>query len=63
MSSQNSDTNVKTLTVSERDITSILAIINVAAQRGCFKPIEFKPVGELFDKFTELVSELRTNDE
>lgn len=44
----------KTYTVSSKDIQLMLSVVNVVSARGGFKPTEFKLVGELFEKLSEL---------
>lgn len=47
----------KTYTVTSKEIQVILSVIDVVSTRGCFKPGEFKLVGELFEKLTSLLKE------
>lgn len=47
----------KTYTVSSKYLQIMLSVINVVSARGGFKPNEFKLVGELFDKLSELSKE------
>tara|TARA_Y100000992_G_C21268611_1_gene495342 strand:+ start:1685 stop:1876 length:192 start_codon:yes stop_codon:yes gene_type:complete len=51
------DVSEKTYTLSEKDIQFILAVVNVVSARGGFKPSEFKPVGELYEKLESLTKE------
>jgi hypothetical protein len=44
----------KTYTVSSKDIQLILSVVNVVSARGGFKPTEFKIVGELFEKLSDI---------
>jgi len=44
----------KTYTVSSKDIQLILSVVNVVSARGGFKPTEFKLVGELFEKLSDI---------
>tara|TARA_R110002072_G_scaffold54902_3_gene143577 strand:- start:1695 stop:1904 length:210 start_codon:yes stop_codon:yes gene_type:complete len=47
----------KTYTVSSNDIQLMLSVVNVVSVRGGFKPTEFKQVGELFEKLSELTKD------
>lgn len=47
----------KTYTVSSKDVQLMLSVVNVVSARGGFKPIEFKLVGELFEKLSELTKD------
>lgn len=47
----------KTYTVTSKEIQVILSVIDVVSTRGGFKPSEFKLVGELFEKLTNLLKE------
>lgn len=47
----------KTYTVSSNDLQLILSLVNVVSARGGFKPTEFKLVGELFEKLSELTKD------
>jgi len=47
----------KTCTISYKDIQLVLTLVNVVSSRGGFKPAEFKLVGELFDKLSDLTKE------
>lgn len=47
----------KTYTVTSKEIQVILSVIDVVSTRGGFKPGEFKLVGELFEKLTNLLKE------
>lgn len=62
MSSNSSSTPVnvpedKMCTISYKDIQLVLTLVNVVSSRGGFKPAEFKLVGELFDKLSDLTKE------
>lgn len=47
----------KTYTVSSKDLQLMLSVVNVVSSRGGFKPTEFKLVGELFEKLSELTKD------
>tara|TARA_B100001758_G_scaffold41910_1_gene33078 strand:- start:16500 stop:16700 length:201 start_codon:yes stop_codon:yes gene_type:complete len=47
----------KTYTISYKDVQLLLTLVNVVSSRGGFKPAEFKLVGELFDKLSNLTKE------
>jgi hypothetical protein len=49
-----SNADDKTYVVSSKDVQIMLSVVNVVSARGGFKPTEFKPVGELFEKLSEL---------
>jgi hypothetical protein len=40
--------------LSEVDLTNILAIIDIAAQKGCFKASDMATVGQLYEKIQKL---------
>jgi|TARA_B100001142_G_scaffold330057_1_gene395930 hypothetical protein len=46
----------KTYTISYKDVQLLLTLVNVVSSRGGFKPAEFKLVGELFDKLSNLTA-------
>lgn len=52
-----SNTDDKTYTLSAKDVQLILSVVNVVSARGGFKPTEFKLVGELFEKLSELTKD------
>lgn len=52
----------KTYTLASREIQVILSVIEVVSTRGGFKPSEFKLVGELFEKLSELLKEDQKKD-
>jgi len=52
-----SKTDDKTYTVSSKDVQLMLSVVNVVSGRGGFKPAEFKLVGELFEKLSELTKD------
>ncbi len=52
----------KTYTVTSKEIQVILSVIDVVSTRGGFKPSEFKLVGELFEKLSELLKEDQKKD-
>ena len=41
-----------TVTVPINDVKLILSVIDVVAKRGGFSPMDFKAVGELFEKLS-----------
>jgi hypothetical protein len=47
----------KTYIVSSKDVQLMLSVVNVVSARGGFKPPEFKLVGELFEKLSELTKD------
>ena len=47
----------KTYIISHKDVQLLLTLVNVVSSRGGFKPAEFKLVGELFDKLSNLTKE------
>jgi hypothetical protein len=47
----------KTYNISSKDVQLMLSLINVVSSRGGFKPTEFKLVGELFEKLSELTKD------
>lgn len=47
----------KTYTVSSKDVSLMLSVVNVVSARGGFKPNEFKLVGELYEKLVEMTKE------
>jgi hypothetical protein len=47
----------KTCTISSKDVQIMLSVVNVVSARGGFKPTEFKLVGELFEKLSELTKD------
>lgn len=47
----------KTYIVSSKDVQLMLSVVNVVSARGGFKPTEFKLVGELFEKLSELTKD------
>ena len=47
----------KTYIVSSKDIQFMLSVVNVVSTRGGFKPTEFKLVGELFEKLSDLTKD------
>lgn len=47
----------KTYTVSSKDVSLMLSVVNVVSARGGFKPNEFKLVGELYEKLVEMKEE------
>lgn len=69
MSSSSSDLPVelpkedgKTYTLSSKDVQLMLTVLNVVSSRGCFKPVEFKPVGELFETLSQLTKDDEKKD-
>ena len=52
-----SEQDDKTYTVSSKDVSLMLSVVNVVSARGCFKPHEFKLVGELYEKLVEMKEE------
>lgn len=52
-----SNADVKTYTLSSKDVQLMLSVVNVVSARGGFKPAEFKLVGELFEKLSELTKD------
>ena len=52
-----SEQDDKTYTVSSKDVSLMLSVVNVVSARGGFKPNEFKLVGELYEKLVELTKE------
>jgi hypothetical protein len=42
----------QTVTVPVNDVKLILSVIDVVAKRGGFSPMDFKAVGELFEKLS-----------
>ena len=42
----------QTVTVPLTDVKLILSVIDVVAKRGGFSPMDFKAVGELFEKLS-----------
>jgi hypothetical protein len=42
--------------LTDTDIANILAIIDVASQRGCFKATDMTTVGQLYEKLQKLIS-------
>ena len=42
----------QTVTVHLTDVKLILSVIDVVAKRGGFSPMDFKAVGELFEKLS-----------
>ena len=51
------DQDDKTYTVSSKDVSLMLSVVNVVSARGGFKPNEFKLVGELYEKLVEMTKE------
>lgn len=49
-----SDDDNKTYTLTSEDVATMLSVLNVVSARGGFKPNEFKLVGGLFEKLTEM---------
>jgi len=47
----------KSYTLSSKDVQLMLSVVNVVSARGGFKPNEFKLVGELFEKLSELTKD------
>ncbi len=52
-----SEQDDKTYTVSSKDVSLMLSVVNVVSARGGFKPNEFKLVGELYEKLVEMTKE------
>ena len=52
-----SEQDDKTYTVSGKDVSLMLSVVNVVSARGGFKPNEFKLVGELYEKLIETKEE------
>ena len=52
-----SEQDDKTYTVSSKDVSLMLSVVNVVSARGGFKPSEFKLVGELYEKLVEMTRE------
>tara|TARA_B110000483_G_C18206532_1_gene548018 strand:- start:2968 stop:3174 length:207 start_codon:yes stop_codon:yes gene_type:complete len=52
-----SEQDDKTYTVSSKDVSLMLSVVNVVSARGGFKPSEFKLVGELYEKLVEMTKE------
>ena len=52
-----SEQDDKTYTVSSKDVSLMLSVVNVVSARGGFKPNEFKLVGELYEKLVEMKEE------
>ena len=52
-----SEQDDKTYTVSSKDVSLMLSVVNVVSARGGFKPNEFKPIGELYEKLVEMTKE------
>lgn len=52
-----SEQDGKTYTVSSKDVSIMLSVVNVVSARGGFKPNEFKLVGELYEKLIEMKEE------
>ncbi len=52
-----SKTDDKTYTLSDKDVQLMLSVVNVVSARGGFKPNEFRLVGELFEKLSDLTKE------
>ena len=50
-------TDDKTYNISSKDVQLMLSLVNVVSSRGGFKPTEFKLVGELFEKLSELTKD------
>ena len=46
---------VKTLRV--QDIQNIMVIVEIAAQRGAFKPAEFAKIGETIDRLNAILQQ------
>lgn len=59
---ENSSEVEKMYTLTSKEIQVILSVIDVVSTRGGFKPSEFKLVGELFEKLTNLLKEDQTKD-
>tara|TARA_B100000085_G_C18549195_1_gene515158 strand:+ start:1581 stop:1781 length:201 start_codon:yes stop_codon:yes gene_type:complete len=51
LSSQEDD---KSYTLTGEDVATMLSVLNVISARGGFKPSEFKLVGALFEKLSEM---------
>jgi hypothetical protein len=49
--------------LNQTDITNLLAIIDMATQRGVFKGADLAPVGQLYEKLKSLVDTTNTNKE
>lgn len=47
----------KIYTLSSKDVQIMLSVVNVVSTRGGFKPAEFKLVGELFEKLSDLTKD------
>ena len=54
-----SESRDKTYNVSANDVQIMLSLVNVVSSRGGFKPSEFKIVGELFERLTELIKDVQ----
>lgn len=52
-----SEQDDKMYTVSSKDVSLMLSVVNVVSARGGFKPNEFKLVGELYEKLVEMTKE------
>lgn len=52
-----SEQDDKTYTVSSKDVSLMLSVVNVVSARGGFKPNEFKLVGELYEKLVEMTKD------
>ncbi len=59
---ENSPEVEKTYTLTSKEMQVILSVIDVVSTRGGFKPSEFKLVGELFEKLSELLKEDQKKD-
>jgi len=47
--------------LNDQDIGNIIAIIDAASQRGCFKASDMSAVGQLYEKLQKLLSVKETD--
>jgi hypothetical protein len=49
--------------LNQMDLNNIIAIIDMATQRGVFKGADLAPVGQLYEKIKSLIDTATTNKE
>jgi hypothetical protein len=49
------------VTLTLDDLSSVLSVIDVATQRGAFRPKEFTAVGKVYEKISNFLEQVKDN--